>query len=76
MEIQKAVINFDYKGKPRTFTFYHNLEEFGLDIGSAFISWTARAKKITESSFCHYVRSKDRNIVCVNEEEFKLYYNT
>lgn len=76
MKLQKAVINFDYKGNPRTFTFYHNLQNFGLNIGSAFINWTARTNKITENSFCQYVKSKDKNIICINEEDFLKYYNT
>ncbi len=74
MKLQKSVINFDYKKKPMSYTLFHNLASFGLNISAAFVNYVARNKKINERHFCDYVKSKNSNIICVNEEDYQLYF--
>lgn len=53
------------------FFAYHNLSDFGINIGDAVHNWIARADNFTDNSFCDYVKRKDSNIVCLTQSEFK-----
>jgi len=62
-----TTINFNFKKKKHSWTFDHNLDEYGLSIDAAFINWTARLKpfqKPVQAAFCEYVISKDVNLKC------------
>lgn len=58
--MQIATIHFKINGKPTTWQIANNLDEFGVDIESAFDCWQARTDNYTEASFCEYLVSKDQ----------------
>ena len=62
--------NFNRKQKKFKFSLVHNLDEFGLSIDNALISWSARTKDFSEQSFINYVLSRDDRIICMNENDF------
>jgi len=52
-------VKFDLVGKPVSWSFIHNLDEFHLSLEAAFINWSVRTEKYTKQSFIEYVKSKD-----------------
>lgn len=69
--ITKSEIGFKLAGSDRFFTVYHNLEEFNLDIEAALTNWVYRTDDYSEESFCKYVMSKDEQIVCIPQDQWK-----
>lgn len=50
----------------------HNLEDFNLDVMSAFTCWTALTDVYTSESFADYISSKDPNIIALTKSEYDL----
>ena len=63
-KLEHAQINFNLGKKKKQFDVVHNLSEYGLDIESAFVNWSARTNIFTVEDFCKYVTSKDTNLIC------------
>jgi len=63
-------LKFNLGKKPMAFDLVHNLDEFGLTIESALVNWAARTKKHSINSFCDYVESKDKQIICMPKSLF------
>lgn len=71
MKMTHSEICFLQRGKTGTIEVVHNLEDYGLDIESAFVNFVARSPVITAKRFCNYIISKDVvNLICIPKDEF------
>lgn len=62
-----TTISFNFEKKKYSWTFEHNLHEYGMSIDAAFLNWSARLNKLqkpVQADFCNYILSKDPNFKC------------
>ncbi len=71
MEITVDTLEFDVNKVTQRFVIINNIRQFGISIEKAFAEWINHSADITPESFCKFMRAKNKDIICITDEEYK-----